>query len=213
MRKIQILGLVLFAAFAGSAVIAASAFAESEWLINGVAPAAAVNTKGPKADLKLKDDATGVEVLCEGTSTGTVGGGGAKKDTVVSITVEFATCVVLAGAASCPELTAVAPVNLATPWETEILLVGAEFRDDIFNAAKTTGWLVECKKVPIFGTVDDTCTGNTSTKLTNEAGGKVDAEFEAKSEAAKCSFSNGEGLVTGLTIIETEKAGDSIQVS
>src|SRR5450759_4894241 len=85
MRKIQILGMALFAVFAFGAVAAASAFAASEWEVEGVKLTTTLpaETEGSLKLIKLVSTTNReilVEVRCEGIFDGTVGPG--SKDTI-----------------------------------------------------------------------------------------------------------------------------------
>jgi hypothetical protein len=212
MRKIRLVGLALFAVFAFSAVAAASAFAESEWLDNGAvtvagAVKAELKTEGTErlllADMKGGIGGGEVDLLCEAKSTGLIG---AKVDTVETATAT--NCVVDTGL--CPEPTVTAR---HLPWKTEILLVGGVFRDDITETAGAggaPGWLVKCS------IVEDECLSNEGfTELTNLAGGGVDVLFnEATSPAATCSRGGaGQGLIQGLLVLLSTEAGLEITVS
>jgi hypothetical protein len=204
MRKLQILAMALFVAFAFSVVVAASASAV-EWLDNGAAIGAAVKVDSETEVgnlLLLEDMKTGVELLCSGTDEGTVGPG--KADEITKITATG--CVTDKGFCSNPEAT---PVNL--PWKTELLEpVAGVWRDDISNATNNPGWDIKCG-----GILVDECVGNSDTLITNVSLNLVDSLFDAGSPAAKCLSALGEGewLVEGLIFMLASEAGHDISVS
>jgi len=80
MRKLQVLGLVLFAVLVFSAVAATAAFAESEWLVEGTALAGELpaETEGLLILKNYEKNNTTVlvEVHCTGIFKGTIGPGG-----------------------------------------------------------------------------------------------------------------------------------------
>jgi hypothetical protein len=222
MRKIQILGMALFAVFAFSAVAAASAFAASEWEVEGVKLTTTLpaETQGSLSLIKLvssTNSAILVEVHCEGIFDGTVGPG--SKDTinkVLNLAMEeigqlgglALECKVEAGGMSglldC-ELGSTALVwaeNL--PWNTELELMepsGAILDRLGFPAgAGVPAYEVECKTTSgIVGS--ELCEGATSAEVKNDTGTPmgVFGEFSAAvgSEEANCTMT---GEKTGLNV-------------
>src|ERR1700734_3521182 len=81
MRKLQIVGLVFAAGFALSAIVASSAFAESEWLFNTEKGTAELPVE-ISGEITLSDNATGTEILCSGVFVGTVK---EKTDTITEV--------------------------------------------------------------------------------------------------------------------------------
>jgi len=213
MKKIQILGLALCAVFAFSAVVAASAFAEHEYLIKGeVLKAGNLNkaTVTSVGELLLEDMkgglfGEGVDLLCSGENLGEFLA--ANDFEVISIFPLGGTdpgtgaisvkCETMAGVCGEPEAKAV-----DLPWLVEVVLVGTASRGLLqTGGAGEPGWNVTCNKI-----VEDACTGTTSTSLTNTATG-VTAAFEAASEAGSCTRGGAkEGLVEG-TITFTSSEG------
>jgi hypothetical protein len=222
MRKIQILGMALFAVFAFSAVAAASAFAASEWEVGGVKVTEALpaETEGLLSLIKLvspENSAILVEVLCEGIFDGTVGPG--SKDTinkVLNLAMEeigqlgglALECKVEAGGMSglldC-KLGGTALLwaeNL--PWNTELELMepsGAILDRLGFPAgAGVPAYEVEC--ITTSGIVgSELCEGATSAEVKNDTGTPmgVFGEFSEAvgSEEASCSVT---GAKTGLNV-------------
>jgi hypothetical protein len=197
MKKIHIIGIALVAVFAFSAFAAASAFAVSEWLVDG-APVLA----GEKIHVEmtgtliLEDMGKGspTTVECTGSGLGVVLNGGLdiQEEAVAS------SCKTLAGTCGTP-----LAVALNTPWTTEIVLVGAEFRDLITGGTGgEPGYEVTC-----FGIFHDSCVGKTSTGLENmstETPADVLSIFTATlSEAGNCTLGGaGEGLVVGEVLVQ-----------
>jgi hypothetical protein len=205
MRKISIVGLSLFAVLAFSAVAAASAFAESEWLIDGAVVTAATQSLS-EGELLLCDDKGGLSgqkvcVHCSGLDVGTVGPG--KADKVTEITNLAGTSKDITDCTNdenCPAPILVEAVHL--PWTTEVILSGTTFRDLIGpGTGGEPGYTVSC-----FG-VSDTCTGHTSTLLENKvAENDVLALFEPAVEPGTCTRGGaGQGLVEGDILLFLEE--------
>jgi len=213
MRKIQILGISLCVAFAFSAVAAASAFAEHEYLIKGEALKAgnlnkATVTGGGEIlleDMKGGLFGEGVDLLCSFEFLGEFLA--ANDFEIISVFPLGGTdpgtgataikCETMAGICGEPEIKY---VNL--PWLVEVVLVGTESRG-LFqtSGAGNPGWNVTCNKV-----VEDTCTGTASMLLTNTATGFT-ATFDASSEPYSCTRGGAkEGLLEG-TIAFTSSEG------
>jgi hypothetical protein len=207
MKKIQLIGLALFAVFAFSAFAASSAFAlESTWLVDGETLTVAhnVDSESTAAGFSLADAKGGifgeeVEVLCTGTDLGTVAPG--KADTLSSITVTG--CTVMKGICGTP--VTVEPINL--PWNTSVVLIGSKFYDDTTTTVgnKKVGYKVVCN-----GFIEDTCEAALAQpELANGAGGVVEAIFksaDANQPKANCSRGGaGTGLVNGTDLILSEE--------
>lgn len=207
MKKIQILGFALFAVLAFSAVAAASAFAESEWLVGGAVVAAelASETTGELELTDLNTAAGAASVLCSGILLGTIGPG--KVDLVTA--VDNLAGVNEGNLVNCTpdKICTNNPVDVIAeklPWDTEIVLVSGTFRDLVLGAT----WRVDCV-VPLLGLIEDVCEGTSSALLKNGGGG-VEGTFEALSEKATCSLGGagagdivGSGVTTaagGLTV-------------
>lgn len=218
LKYIKALGLALVAVFALGAVTAGSAFAESEWLINGSPVTEKTAVDSEAAELLLEDKKGGVfreavALVCSGLDAGFVGPEKADEVTEV-LNLEMSSpdilgCTVETG--TCPD-PLVEAVHL--PWTTEVSLSGAAFRDLIVaGTGGAAGWRVVCLG-PLGEEIADECTGASSTLLTNLAGGIVDAEFEAESEKANCTRGGtAEGEVRGLTEILLTTAGEELSVS
>jgi hypothetical protein len=155
--------------------------AGSGWETKEVAETREVTSSGT---LELEDSETlagASSVECPGTDVGTIGAGGS--DSTVNITVGTCKKVKEGG---CKTLEKVEPRNL--PWATQLVEEGGEVRDTITSlvAGKSPGWAVTCNT--LLGKKTDVCEGVTSTAVNaNRTEGSVEAIFEAKSKAAKCS--------------------------
>lgn len=216
MKKIQILGLALVAVFAFSAVAAASAFAENEWLLNGAAVTSKIPVLSEAIELKLADMKGGlfleeISVLCSGLDLGTVGPKGEDEVTEILNLAGTEKTIKCPASSGCGEAEAtVEALNL--PWKTKIILKGTEFRDEVGpGTGGGPGYKVTCA----LG-ITDSCTSPTaelsSTKLTNETGG-VDSLFEAISEEKPATCTRGgakEGLVKGLDTIISDSGTLSV---
>jgi hypothetical protein len=216
MKKFQILGLALVAVFAFSAIAAASAFAESEWLVGGAPIAAGKTVKVlSEGELKLCDHKGGLFleeacVKCSGLNQGIVGPN--KTDEVQEVTnlagtsKDITDCT---NALNCPTPILVEADNL--PWPTEVYLNGTEFRDLVGAAGvgKQPGYLVKC-----FG-IEDLCEGHTSVRLENSGANDVLSTFEAPlTENSNCTRGgNGEGLATGTNLLFTDSPDGALSVS
>jgi len=211
MRKIQILGLALFAVFALAAVSASSAFAEAELLLNGAKMTAAQEIPTEDTGELLLEDmgATGKpDVLCSGTFDGhTEGPLLGLVTAVLNLAKEgsgtLVECVDDNNVCSSPvDVTA---LNL--PWHFEILLmVGGTFWYYLFmllfETGKVPAYEVDCNS--LLGLVADTCeTPNqedgSSGPMENATGGLL-TEF-SESENAN------EGTVPGNCSVGGAKMG------
>jgi hypothetical protein len=227
MRKIQLLGLALFAVFAFSAVgVVSSAFAlESVWLVGGHTALTKVLADS-EGELKLTDLKTPIfgesSILCSFLKEGFVGGDASganpKWDEITSITGLNAateplwikcTFVVKGGCETStpPELM---PVNL--PWLTELTLSGTAFLDNLIGTGGNTGWVSKC--LVLGANTEDTCTLRTSADIDNTTESDVIALFtEATGGKALCSQSNEEsGEVEGEVLILLAN-GEALAVS
>ena len=215
MSKIRILGLALFVVFALSAVAAASAFAESEFLFEGNAITAplAVDATG---ELELSATLLGItaKVDCSGLFEGTVEGKLALVTDAYDLSVHQTiagtleegdtnktpiSCTALQGC-NTGELASVWVDNLnlelGTTWDLNILLdAGAEF---LIDFPETAGFEVECKTA--FGTVEVLCGGVVTGLLTNETGGVL-VTFSGAEELT-CTKGATKGKVKGEGLIE-----------
>lgn len=227
MRKLHVVGLALVAMLALFAITASSAFAASEWLLNGeaiVTPTTAVTT----GELLLEDmnALIKVDILCSGTFDGTVGPGTA--DTITKVLnsagaeetatnlagkVEPSIDCTVSNAGSCTspkagELINVFPINL--PWVTALSLNGTQWVDTIEsgkeNAEKKLtepGYEITCT-TSLLGTVTDVCTGKPSAIVSNEAGGVSGTfeEGETINKPGNCSIGG-----TGQALVVSPVAG------
>jgi hypothetical protein len=198
MKKLHVIGVMLIAAVAFSA-LGGSAVA-AEWLLDGspIATATAATTEG---NVVLEADGLGAGVECHVVATGTVGPGAA--DEVK--TVAFSGCVKLG---NCSTFDSVAAVNL--PWKTEVLLVNGKWFDDLTQgpgAAGAPGYLVEC--LVGFLLADNVCKkAEAKVELVNLAT-DVEDLFNTEEEA-ECT-TGGPGLVHGAQL--TFVAGHTLQES
>ena len=207
MRKIQLIGLALVAAFALSAIAASAAVASPEWLCNG-APCAAKTVVESEATLQLSDKTLlgTIKVECSGLSVGTVGAGTADEVTAVldlTGTTTEVTCTVLEGGNLCTPPAIAKAVNL--PWLTTLLSLT---EDDLTGSGVgNPGWSIKCANG-----LSDECTKELAILAVSnevlEGKGVVDELFNV-AENATCK--NGTGKVSGLVLVLL--AGGSVAVS
>jgi hypothetical protein len=220
MRKLQIMGLALFAMFAFGSVLVTSAFAEEAlWLEDGkdITVATSADTEG----LILLTNLTilgNVEIDCEGLFDGTVGPGMEDEITQIlssagvligtNLTGTALNCTVENnGLCNLNELAELWGDNL--PWKSLIELMAvappAEFLDLLFGpAGKEPGYELRCNGIT------NLCEGNTSTGVTSTVGGDVTMEFNEaapiSSEKSKfCESGTGDVFGTGLILLSSGK--------
>jgi hypothetical protein len=207
MRKLHIAGVAFAAVFAVLAVMAASAFAASEWLVNGESAKAGTETT-TTGELLLEDanSLLKVDILCSGIFDGTISG---TADTVTAVLTLSGTsetaenlakekvtsidCTVSnAGACSSPktgELINVFPIHL--PWTSAVELPSTELWVDTLTKGTggEPGYEITCTS-SLLGTVTDVCTGKPSANLKNETGGVegLFEEAEATNKPGNCSI-------------------------
>jgi hypothetical protein len=213
MRKIQIFGTALFAVLALSALVASSAFAEDQWLINNIAVTKAepAVTAG-KLLLRLLSVAGNVHLLCDGKFVGTVRPKG--EDQITSVTDlsgnTTINCEVLhaeLGVCTGSLLALVKAINL--PWHTQLLLLTNGDFTDMFEAEP--GGKLPAYESACTGskgeTIKETCEGKLETDdLVNEpAGAGVFGAF-LNQLSSKCAFPGNVAHVEG-TGITTSTAG------
>jgi len=200
MKRIKMLGLMVVAVFALSAVAASTASA-LQWLDNGLpitVPILVLST----GTLLLADLASlggGTSLTCEGDNHGTVGPGAL--DLTISIT-PLNCSFEKAGGCKAGTIPTVRAVNL--PWHTLLLTVAGVTRDMILpDGNGHPGWLVLCENI-LGGESHDVCTSLTGDpKITNNAT-DVTETFEA-SETASCTQGNAtSGMVIGNVLIFAE---------
>jgi hypothetical protein len=204
MKKIHALALALVTMFALGAMTAASAFAESEWWVDGV-PATVAVSAVTTGLLTLDNLVLGVLVIavdCEGTFDGTVGPGAADLITEVLNSAGEPTGTPLVGLAlSCTvetssfeecgkvgELAEVWPENL--PWETKIELVNGVFLDDF---QPISAYEVRCPNGK-----ENLCEGLVAAILTNGLN-DVNGEFTEGTNEAACTTGTSHLIGVGLT--------------
>jgi len=224
----RILGLALVAVFAFSAILAATASAETtllaDWLINGLIPTSA-QPAVTEGSLELEEMTHGgTLILCSGSFHGTVSGNSGEdeitlvedlvgNDVTATSAQRWVNCEYLKTSpceATVGELVEVFPLGL--PWKTLLVLIvnekGAEVFDDLITTA-TAGYLVECKVLGIKA--DISCVGATGGLVENGAS-DVLSEFVLTdgivTPLAKCStpLGEGEGLLGGAGLT-TSTAG------
>jgi hypothetical protein len=197
MKKLHVIGVILIAAVAFSALEGSAVAAE--WLLDGkaITTATAAKTEGKVA---LEADGLSAGIECTVVATGTVGPGPA--DEVKSVT--FSGCVKLG---NCTSVDAVAAVNL--PWKTEVLGEGVKFFDDLTPGpgGGVPGYLIEC--LVGFILADNVCSkAESKVELANLAT-DVEDLFNTEEEAA-CT-TGGPGLAHGTQLTTVE--GHTLQVS
>jgi hypothetical protein len=226
MRKIQIVGLLLFSVFALSAVAASSALAEEvkEWLDNNAAISVAVPVLSElMTDVLLEympppgHEVEKTEVECMvGDGEGTVGPGAVGKVTKA----ECLEALTVSGACAAP-ITITAD-NL--PWRTELYLEGTMFRVLLLEEGTNgvPGFHLECET--LLGLHLLLCTGFEESALLENDGttgtvlGEADEVSELQSETSKCiNGASEEGLKLILagadSLIFAEDSTLSITVS
>jgi hypothetical protein len=203
MRKVQILGAVFFAALALSAVVASAAFAEDQWLINGLAvsEAKSVVAEGKGLNRLLPIIGSNIHLVCDFKVIGTVGPKGL--GTVTNVTDLSGktpiNCELLhseLGLCTGSLLDLTKAINL--PWHTQLLLLTDQtlFVDDVLlETGKTPGYEVSCTGA--FGeTIKETCEGGgTTDDLTNLTGGVMGSVLNQLSD--KCGISGNVSHVEG----------------
>jgi len=227
MRKIKI-GTVLFAVFAFSAFVTASAFAVSadEFLISGepaLAGTQLLSQTNSSTDLLLEDMKGGifgeaVHITCSGENLAEVES--AQKILILAIfplggtdPMEGATaikCTTNAGTCGEPEALAVHLPWLDAVEELSVLTEGTQRVTVESGGSGAPGWTVTCNKI-----VEDECTGE-STVLVENVESMVNATFETVSneKAATCTRGGAkEGLVEGTILFESTTAGLAVAVS
>jgi hypothetical protein len=226
MKKIQILGLALFAVLAFGAFAASAAFAVEtpQYLVNGAVIAlgtkvnsdiisAAAQGGGGPVSIEDMNASTKPDILCEvENSLMWLESNGASE----IVSGECKNPVVDSGTCGKP---VVVPVNL--PWTGTLLEPTAgNYELDItqgkgLNAeTEAPGWLAECEV--LFVKIDDTCT-TTKGKvlLSNLADGLLQGEFMEvilAEEQANCTVGGKEqGLVVGTGVIHALNASAELQ--
>ncbi|MGH9770240.1 MAG: hypothetical protein ACRD4Q_00835 [Candidatus Acidiferrales bacterium] len=209
MRKIHI-GLAVFAVFAFSAVVSSSALAASAYLLNGAEIKELIFTEAT-GELLLED--TGIfgkpDVLCSGIFDGMIEPGGVidEIESVLELNKELlegpggTDLIECEAHSTCTNPVDVIAINL--PWATEVMLTAGGLWYDLINAhagGGLPGYTIDCNS--IIGLIEDTCTGNTSNQLVNEAGGLLGEFFENETEGISppggCTQGGaGTGLVVG----------------
>jgi hypothetical protein len=232
MRKIQLLGLAVFAVFAFSAVaVASSAFAsESVWLAGGHTILAKLLTDG-EGELKLTDLKTPIfgeaSILCSGLNEGWVGGdekdgNNPKWDEITRITGlnqateplwVLCTFVVRGGCETSTPPEAM-PVNL--PWLTELLLTleatEEVYLDDLIGTGGPPGWTSRC--LVLGANTEDTCTKEpTSANIDNLETDVVALFSEMISGLANCTQGGNEAGVVTEEVLILLANGESLAVS
>jgi hypothetical protein len=220
MRKLHLFGVALAAILVVGVMTAASAsaleFLLAEWLVNGnpITTELSVVTEG---ELLLEETVLGIKIdaLCSGKLVGTIGPTGADLITELQnlvgtkIGVELVEpgieCV---NDSNCPEPLAWAD---KLPWVTELELMedaGGPFFADLFLAV---GYHIVCMG---SGTSDLCESAVSAAKVTNEAGGVLDAEFSepftelAGLELGNCATAGAKSaIVEGLGTVKLLEAG------
>jgi hypothetical protein len=225
MRKIQLLGLALVAVFAFSAVGAASAFAESEFLLNEkmITENTAAEGEGELTLITVKVPLlTKVEVLCSGILHGEILSADPKHILITSVLDLFSHNITELGAtnefgAECENvLHCLEPLvyvdNL--PWlaQVELMTDGSTLLDLTEDEEEPKG-LPGYEIVCMGSTLEDLCEGLVGFLLTNGmsdvVAGITQAEMEAEKEAGTCTV--GEGYVsTDVSLISSPSGSLSI---
>jgi len=213
MKKHQVVLLALAAVFAFSAILAATASAETtllaEWLIKNVGVATLTTTE-TKGSLVLADNGIGAEVECTGVFDGSVGANGedevtkilGTKGEEITLAKPLTLCKSLKGceASPAPEL---APTE-TLPWHSLMFLdePSGKFLDNVFQEA---GFEITCSILKIKDT--DVCKlANETGELVNPATGGAEGVGQV-SPLASCSLGGtGKGLEEFLSGNKIETA-------
>jgi hypothetical protein len=223
MKKHHILGLAFLAIFAFSAVLAATASAETtllaEWEIKAapVMTLTSVKTTGTITLINLLVGVKVAEIFCEGAFVGSVGANGEGEVTEVldkagnKIGMELVgtslSCESLLGNSSfgcnAAELAEVWTDNL--PWHSLLFLM----EDGTFlnQLQGSPGYHVLC----VTTKVENLCVGETFTKMTNEPT-DVRGEFEESTLPEASCNKIGKGMLIGSGLVETLN-GETLAVS
>jgi hypothetical protein len=207
MRKTHVFGLIMFAVFAFSVMVASASAATLQWLAAGkpiTTPqlfdsVGTIEGGNEKAIAGFK-----IAILCTGSFDGTVGPGvegmitevlDTSEKTIVLGTNEIA-CI---NDKSCPSAL-VAPVNL--PWLTRLELMGTEAEPLFLGVAENggkgePGWEVMCEE-PLIGLVEETCTA-----VATKAAGSVNLENDPAENDVLGTIVLEEGLLCSGTNEET----------
>lgn len=212
MKKIHRIGFTILAVSAFSVFTASSASAlESVWLVNGVKPAAQVESDA--VGLAFLEDTKGgtggasLEVECEALEAGNAGFVGPGPEDLIA-KADFTKCLFIAGKSS-PCETSMEPVAVPDnlPWLSTIELIGTKYYDDIVTEATgqtEIGWMVTCLVLGV--NFSDLCSQTLArAELTNEANNTVDELFsstDANQPAGNCTRGGaGTGLVDALYFV------------
>jgi hypothetical protein len=228
-RHLQILGALLFAALALSAIAAASAFGSTGWLVDGkpITEAEGALATETEEELELTDlGATpSLKVSCKDILDGTVGP--EVKDEITEVlnvakekigTGLPLSCTVTNSSICAGNKVSVQPVHL--PWLTELEGMEAEayILDHLFGsgAGKEPGYTIDCET--LLGLAEDICEGLTSAKAENttendvleifsEVAGIESQKRNCTSGGAGVGDIKGEGLVLLTSGKTLEAAG------
>ena len=210
MRKIQLIGLAVFAVFAFSVVAAGSASAVDNWKVDGTALASGTTmnaeTEGTLKVTLLEGSNSLSAIECGGIFDGTITGGAPGKDETLTVLnleevavgnetelkgtpIDCKITETAGGSLDCKlnELAEVWADNL--PWPSTIeLMTNGTFLDLIGATGKEPGYEVRCP-TPL-GNFTELCEGKTSTLLENSAGSpeSVLATTNSESERANCTL-------------------------
>jgi hypothetical protein len=216
MRNLKLLSVILFAAFALSAIAATSAFAEEGegWLIEGHAISESEGALATESEeeLQFEDTSNKAAVLCSDIAIGTMGPETKDETTevlnVAKEKVEAAKPLLCKRVSTCEESASdieVVPINL--PWLTE--LEGMEAAPHVLDlllesAGKVPGWKITCLVLGLK--VTDTCEGGTSAKVESTTEKDVLETFNPgapiESKKVACSIGGaGTGAITGEGLI------------
>src|SRR6478609_4623133 len=225
MRKIQVLGLTLFAVFAVSAAVASAAFA-GEWLEDNNPILAGeelpVDTEGTLILVNLTgagSTAVLVELECSGLFEGTVLAGGVGLifdlyslggETIGSLgdtnTLALACLVIKSagGLGDCllNDLVEVWPLNLnlelGAVWETKIELMAAGTEEFLLDFPTYSSYEISCE-TGFLGLQENKCEGLTTAVLSNVAGGVLGVANQT--EETTCTVGKGTLIGEALTSI------------
>lgn len=200
--------VALIAVFALTAISASSALAAPEWYVKKAGVWSKVTTS-VKVTLEnswelndTKFSPTPLAVSCTGSGEGEIKSAGAGKISKFPTTkcepakIEHNSCKAWEGSAS---------GNL--PWGAELYSEAGQLRQRLVSGGVgTPDWAFTCQT--LLGSRTDECFANTSTHMTNNSGGFVEAVFDATSAKTECSQGkSGAGEWKGKLKFKANQAG------
>jgi hypothetical protein len=200
MHRYRVLGVVLLAVCALSAVASSSSFA-AEWLVGGAKILMALPSK-TTAEVLFEDKGSGVAIVCSMILDGTIGPGGGDSVTAIltlaGVEVTKAAPLLCKRQAVCEE----SAVDIewfpsGLPWKTTLILLTTLFEDLFFSASYEFSCLVLDVEVGDECTTPNEAGGGSGFLITNVAAG---AEISGSAiPSANCTIGGkGAGVINFL---------------